>query len=133
MRQYLKSIYGIELYVFRTGFLSIVRSLVLYTQKQVYVIQVLLISGIRVELSSILIPLVISQHNLYDIHLLLCIQYQTPDDGQKTCPKHVEFYSKNKFEKLTHLVGFLAGIYQDARSSGCQKHTSNVHIPGVFL
>ena len=35
-----------------------------------------------------------SQHNLYDIYLLLCIQYWTPDDGQKTCPKHVEFYSK---------------------------------------
>jgi len=23
------------------------------------------------------------------------------------CPKHVEFYSKNKFEKLVHLVGFI--------------------------
>jgi len=31
----------------------------------------------------------------------------TPDDGQKTCPKHVEFYSKNKFEKLVHLVDFI--------------------------
>ena len=30
-----------------------------------------------------------------------------PDDGQKTCPKHVEFYSKNKFEKIVHLVGFI--------------------------
>ena len=30
-----------------------------------------------------------------------------PDDGQKTCPKHVEFYSKNNFEKLVHLVGFI--------------------------
>jgi len=44
---------------------------------------------------------------LYDIYLLLCIKYLTPDDGQKTCPKHVEFYSKNKFEKLVHLVGFI--------------------------
>ena len=35
-----------------------------------------------------------SQHNLYDINLLLCIQYKIPADGQKTCPKHVEFYSK---------------------------------------
>jgi len=26
----------------------------------------------------------------------------TPDDGQGNCPKHVEFYSKNKFEKLVH-------------------------------
>jgi len=32
---------------------------------------------------------------------------KTPEDGQKTCPKHVEFYSKNKFEKLVHLVGFI--------------------------
>ena len=23
------------------------------------------------------------------------------------CPKHVEFHSKNKFEKLVHLVGFI--------------------------
>jgi hypothetical protein len=39
--------------------------------------------------------------------MTLCIQYYTPDDGQKTCPKHVKFYSKNKFEKLVHLVGFI--------------------------
>jgi len=67
-------------------------------------------------MSSILISLASSQHNLYDIYLLLCIQYQTPDDGQKTCPKHVEFYSKNKFENLVHLVGFIIRIYYDARS-----------------
>ena len=58
--------------MFRTGFLSIIRSLV-----------------------------------LYDIYLLLCIQYQTPDERQKTCPKHVEFYSENEFEKLVHLFGFV--------------------------
>ena len=39
-----------------------------------------------------------------------------PDDGQRNCPKHVEFYSKNKFEKLVHLVGFIPRIYHDARS-----------------
>jgi len=38
---------------------------------------------------------------------LLCVQWRTPDDGQTNCPKHVEFYSKNKFEKLVHLVGFI--------------------------
>jgi hypothetical protein len=38
----------------------------------------LLASGIRIPLAS-------SQHNLYHIYLLLCIQYWTPDDGQKTC------------------------------------------------
>jgi hypothetical protein len=38
---------------------------------------------------------------------LLCVQWRTPDDGQRNCPKHVEFHSKNKFEKLVHLVGFI--------------------------
>ena len=42
---------------------------------------------------------------------------KTPDDAQKNCPKHVEFYSKNKFEKLVHLVCFSTRIYPDARSS----------------
>ena len=38
---------------------------------------------------------------------LLCVQWKTADDGQRNCPKHVEFYSRNKFEKLVHLVGFI--------------------------
>ena len=45
---------------------------------------------------------------------------KTPDGGQKTCLKHTEFYSKNKFEKLVHLIGFIIRIYHDARSSECQ-------------
>ena len=69
---------------------------------------------------SILIPLVSSQHNLYDIYVLLCVQCQTPDDGQRTCSKHVEFYSKDKFEKLVHLVGLIVRLYHEARSSECQ-------------
>jgi len=28
-------------------------------------------------------------------------------DGQGNCPKHVEFHSKNKLEKLVHLVSFI--------------------------
>ena len=82
--------------MFRTVSLSIIRSLILYTQQQLFVIQV---------------------------YLLLCIQYKAPDDGQKTCPKHVEFYSKNKFEKLVHLIGFIIRMYHDVRSSECQKPT----------
>jgi len=62
-----------------------------------------------------------SQHNLYDLYLLLCVQCLTPDDGQRYCPKHVEFYSKNKFEKLVLLVGFIIRIYHDARSSERQR------------
>jgi len=37
------------------------------------------------------------------------------DDGQRNCPKHVEFYSKNKIEKFLQLVGFIIRIYHDAR------------------
>jgi len=36
---------------------------------------------------------------------------KTPDDGKRNCPKHVEFYSKNKFEKLVQLVGFIIKHY----------------------
>ena len=38
---------------------------------------------------------------------LLCVQWKTPDDGQRNCPKRVEFYSKNKFEQLVRPVGFI--------------------------
>jgi len=46
--------------------------------------------------------------------------------------KHVEVYSKNKFEKLVLIVGFIIRIYNDARSPGlqirntcCFKHCHN--------
>jgi hypothetical protein len=47
---------------------------------------------------------------------LLCVQWKTPDDGQRNFPNHVEFYSKNKFEKLVHLVGYIIRIYHSAQS-----------------
>jgi hypothetical protein len=88
--------------------LTACRSLVLYTQQY-----------IQVMLTSLLAS---SQHNLY---VLLRVQCWTPDDEQRNCPKHVyEFYSKNKFEKLVHLVGFIIRIYHDARSSECQTMIS---------
>ena len=45
------------------------------------------------------------------------------DGGQRNCPKHLQFYSKNKFEKLVHLVGFIIRIDHDARSPELQKST----------
>jgi len=45
----------------------------------------------------------------YEYTIAVCT-VKTPDDGQRNCPKYVEFYSKNKFEKLVHLVGFITGI-----------------------
>jgi hypothetical protein len=77
---------------------------------------------------------------MYDIYHCCVYSKNTPDGGQRNCPKHVEFHSKNKFEKLVHLVGFIIRIYHDARSherqiqncvfcdkvfshlSGCVKH-----------
>ena len=59
--------------------------------------------------------------NLYDIYHCCVYSEKTPDDGRRNCPKHVEFYSKNKFQKLVHLVGFIIRIYHDARSPGRQK------------
>jgi hypothetical protein len=34
-------------------------------------------------------------------------QWRTPDDGQRNCPKHVEFLDKNKFGKISASVGFI--------------------------
>ena len=45
--------------------------------------------------------------NLNDIYHGCVYSEKSPDDGQRNCPKHVEFHSKNKFEKLVHLVGFI--------------------------
>jgi len=63
--------------------------------------------------------------NLYD-----STQWKTPDYGQRNCLKHVEFYSKNKFEKLVHLVGFIIRIYHYARlpehQIRCQEYISNM-------
>jgi hypothetical protein len=80
-------VYWISLYMFRTVFPSIIRSPSLYIQHQVYVIQVswLLASVLSSKQST----------NLYDIHLMLCVQTWTPDDGRKDRPKHVEWYSMN--------------------------------------
>ena len=77
-----------KLYMFRTVPPSIVRSFSLYTQ-QWYM-------SYRFAVSKPVwhIP-------------LLCVQWKTPDDGRRNCPKHVEFHSKNKFEKLMHPVGFI--------------------------
>ena len=49
--------------------------------------------------------------------IAVCTEKQTPDDGQRNFSKHVQFYSKNKFGNLVHLVGFIIRIYHDARSS----------------
>ena len=78
------------------------------TQTMVCVIQVCWqhASRIRMERSSILILLACCQQTCIT-YTIVCVQWKTPDDGQRNCPKHVEFHSKNKLEKLVHLVGFI--------------------------
>ena len=56
---------------------------------------------------------------------LLCVQWKTPNDGQRNCPKHVEFYSKNKFEKLVHLVGFIIRIFVEVSTNIFDKYPSS--------
>jgi len=96
MHLFLKFIFGIKLYMFRTFPLSIIRSFSLYAQ-QWYM-----------------------SYRFADS--LLCVQWKTPDVGQRKCPKHVEFYSKNKFEKLVHLFGFIIRM----------KCTCNISQPAVL-
>ena len=57
-----------------------------------------LLSDTKMELQFHPDPARKLSENLYDIYLLLCVQWKTPDDGHRNCPKHVEFHSKNKFE-----------------------------------
>jgi len=88
-------VYWISLYMFRTVFPNIIRSPRLYTQRQVYVIQVswLLASA----------PVIKQSTNMYDIHLTLCVQSWTPDDGRKDRPKHVEWFLISKFRRVLYV------------------------------
>jgi len=58
---------------------------------------------------------------LYDINHCCVHSEKLLMMDKRNCPKHVEFYSKNKFEKLVHLVGFIVRKY-----GLCE--TSEVHI-----
>jgi len=98
--------------MFRTVPLSIVRSFSLYTQKWYMSYR---FAGRKLSA------------NLYDIPLL-CVQWKSPDDGQRDCPKPVEFYSKNKFEKLVQLVGSFIRIYHDTRSPERQNLANLVNV-----
>jgi len=85
MHGFLKFIFGIKLYMFRTDPLSIISSFFH---------------------CSVLILLA----SCMTFTIAVCTVKKTADDGQRICPKHVEFYSKNKFEKSVHLVGFIIRI-----------------------
>jgi len=150
MHHFLKFIFGIKLYIFRTVLLSIIRRFSLYTQQwymsyrfvdswqetcMTYTIAVFIMKNSwwwTEELSETCsFP---SRSCSQDVsrlvwHIpLLCVQWKTADDGQRNCPKRVEFYSKNKFEKLVHLVGFIVIIYHDARSPERQIECTRIVV-----
>jgi len=54
-----------------------------------------------------------------------------PDVRQRKCPKHVEFYSKNKFEKLVHLVGFFIGRRTSTTTSIYSPY-KNIYIDSMI-
>ena len=54
--------------------------------------------------------LTVCSANLCDIYHCCVHSEKTRNDGQRNCPKHVELYSKNEFEKLVHLVDFIIRI-----------------------
>jgi len=80
--------------MFRTFPLSIIRSFSLHTQQwyMSYRFADSLLAG--------------CQQACMTYNIAVCT-VKPPDDGQRNSSKHVEFYSKNKFEKLVHLVGFI--------------------------
>ena len=99
--------FGIKLYMFRTVSLSHYQQFFTVHTAMLCVIRVCwqLARGIS---SSVLILLASSM--TYTI--AVCTE-ETTDDGQRNCPKHVEFYSENKLEKLVNPVFKLSANLYD--------------------
>ena len=125
MHQFLKCIFGMKLYMFQRVSLSIIRNFSLYTQQRdmSYIFVDSLRAGSGRKSISSLILLASCQQTCMTYTNAVCTVKKTPDDGQRNCPKHVEFHSKDKFEKLVHLVGFIV--------SKC--NTMYSHVNGKFV
>jgi hypothetical protein len=64
--------------------------------------------------------------NLYDIYHCCVYSEKLLTDGQRNGPKHVEFHSKNKFEKSVHLVGF---VIKNLLVTLCSRWTRVGRVP----
>jgi hypothetical protein len=108
MHQISKIYFITKLYMFWASSLPIIRIYQLYTWQLVRLMQVMwpLPRTARLERSSFQ-PGCPRQrpHNLHQTYQLPCVQLVTPDDGQRRCPKHVEFRDKINFGYLMRLVG----------------------------
>jgi len=58
-------------------------------------------SGSGRNCSSVLILLANCQQTCMTYTIAVCTVKKALDDGQRNCPKHVEFYSKNKFYEIS--------------------------------
>jgi hypothetical protein len=108
MHWFLKFILEMKLYMFRTVPLSIIRSFFYCTHSN-GICHTCLLTACKRDHNRIEFhpdPALKLSANLYDIHHCCAYSEKTPDDEQRNCLKHVEFHSKNKFEKLMYLVGF---------------------------
>jgi hypothetical protein len=100
-----------KLYMFRTVPLSIVRTYSLYTQ--LWYMSYRFVDSFRAATGSgwNWVPYWSCSQAVYKpvwYTPLLSVQWITLYDGQRNCPKHVEFhFQKKKIEKLLHLVGFI--------------------------
>jgi hypothetical protein len=97
-----------KIYIFRTVPLSIIRSYSVHSA-MVYVIETAFEQQNQDVTAVPSWPCCCSKALYKPVwHIpLLSVQWITADDGQRNCPKHVEFNFQNKFEKLVHLVGFV--------------------------
>jgi hypothetical protein len=97
--------------MFRTVPLSIISSFSLYTQ------QWYMSYEFRPYLARKL------SANLYDIYHCCVYSEKLLMMDRGTVRNMYSFCSKNKFEKLVHLVGFIIRIYHDARSPERQNNS----------
>ena len=105
--------------MFRTVPLSIISSFSLCTQ-QWYMSYRFADSRIRME------PFWSCSQAVWHIPLL-CVQWKNPDDGQRNCAKHVEFYSKSCSQAVSKPVWHipLLCVQWKTRDDGqrnCPKH-----------
>ena len=127
MHQFLKLIFGIKLYMFRTVPSSIIRGFSLYNSNTYRLCD----SRIRTEPVRSWFCSQAASKPVWHMPLL-CVQWKTPDDGQRNCPKHVNLYSKNKFEKSVLLVGFIVSCLSKVEGTWTESciiltHTQKTH------
>jgi len=118
-----KCYFGMKVYMFRTVPLSIIRRFSLYTQQwyMSYRFCWQLASRMRMDPDP---ARKLSAKPVWHIPLL-CLEWKTAGDGQRNCPKHVEFHSKIKYWEISASSWFYykrflssSGVFHCTHSNG---------------